>query len=228
MSLILDALKKSEAERQRGQAPNLLSSSPNATAHYSAQKKSNFPWIILTAFLLSVMVFGYVFMKSNNVAAPDIANSQATVIVQPSKASKETTTPEPSATLATSAPPATVTTQVAAPAAPPIQTAPTTPLSPFNTQAGAEPIKPAVQNIEPVPETRIAGMAEMPVDQRQQLPALKLSMHVYSSESAKRFAIIDGQRVNEGSVIGAAVVEEIRQDGVVLSMQGQSYLLPRP
>ena len=53
-------------------------------------------------------------------------------------------------------------------------------------------------------------------------------MHVYSSESAKRFAIIDGQRVNEGSVIGAAVVEEIRQDGVVLSMQGQSYLLPRP
>lgn len=71
-------------------------------------------------------------------------------------------------------------------------------------------------------------MAEMPVDQRQQLPALKLSMHVYSSESGKRFAIIDGQRVNEGSLIGAAVVEEIRQDGVVLSLQGKSYLLPRP
>ena len=39
MSLILDALKKSEAERQRGQVPNLLSPSPTATAYYSAQKK---------------------------------------------------------------------------------------------------------------------------------------------------------------------------------------------
>ena len=44
MSLILDALKKSEAERQRGQVPHLLSSSPTATAHYSKQKKSKLPW----------------------------------------------------------------------------------------------------------------------------------------------------------------------------------------
>ncbi len=228
MSLILDALKKSEAERQRGQVPNLLSPSPTATSHYNTQKKSNLPWIILTAFLLVVLVFGYLFMKSSGVEAPDMANSQATVIVQPSKASTQTTPPESSATLVTSSAPAAIPAQVATPEAPPIQTAPSKPVSPFNTQAGAEPIKPAVQTIEPVPETRIAGMAEMPVDQRQQLPALKLSMHVYSSESGKRFAIIDGQRVNEGSVIGAAVVEEIRQDGVVLSMQGQSYLLPRP
>jgi general secretion pathway protein B len=53
-------------------------------------------------------------------------------------------------------------------------------------------------------------------------------MHVYSTEASKRFAIIDGQRVNEGSVLGSALIEQIRQDGVVLSVQGQSYLLPRP
>jgi len=75
---------------------------------------------------------------------------------------------------------------------------------------------------------RIASLSEMPSEQRQQLPALKLSMHVYSSEAGKRFAIIDGQRINEGSMLGSAVVEQIRQDGVVLSVQGQSYLLPRP
>ena len=67
MSLILDALKKSEAERQRGQVPHLLSSSPTATAHYSKQKKSKLPWIILTAFLLAVLVLGYLMMNSIDV-----------------------------------------------------------------------------------------------------------------------------------------------------------------
>ena len=81
---------------------------------------------------------------------------------------------------------------------------------------------------EAAPTTRTASLSELPTEQRQQLPTLKLSMHVYSPEASKRFAIIDGQRVNEGSVLGTAVVEQIRQDGVVLSVQGQFYLLPRP
>jgi len=228
MSLILDALKKSEAERQRGQVPNLLSPSPTATAHYRVQKKSSLPWIILTAFLLAALVFGYQFMKSGDRESPDISGATATVISQPAEAPAKTITPTPSAGVAAPVPPATAPAPVSAPATPAGQAPQIKPLSPFDTQTAAEPTKPAIETVEPLPEKRIAGMAEMPVDQRQQLPALKLSMHVYSSESAKRFAIIDGQRVNEGSLIGAAVVEEIRQDGVVLLMQGQSYLLPRP
>lgn len=228
MSLILDALKKSEAERRRGQVPNLLSPSPSTPTHYSAQRKSNLPWIILTAVLLAVLVVGYVYMKSGDNEVLDAGNSTATVILQPTKPSTASITPAPSASVVASAKAAAAPAQVPQPAAPVVETRQTKPPRLFDTQAAAEPIKPAVETIEPVQETRIAGMAEMPVDQRQQLPTLKLSMHVYSSESTKRFAIIDGQRVNEGSLIGAAVVEEIRQDGVVLSLQGQSYLLPRP
>lgn len=228
MSLILDALKKSEAERQRGQVPNLLSPSPTATVHHRTQKKSTLPWIILTAVLLAVLIFGYLFMKSGSREAPDISDAAPPVISQPAKASMETTTAAPSAPVTTPVIPAAIPAQVAAPAIAASETPQTKPLSPFDTQTAAEPIKPAVETVESLPEKRIAGMAEMPVDQRQQLPALKLSMHVFSSDAVKRFAIIDGQRVNEGSLIGAAVVEEIRQDGVVLSMQGQSYLLPRP
>jgi len=228
MSLILDALKKSEAERLRGQVPNLLSPSPTATAHYRVQKKSSLPWIILTAVLLAALVFGFLFMKSDGREAPDMSGATATVISQPAKTSTETSTPAPSAPVQAPVSPTTPPTQAAAPSAPASQTPQTKPLSPFDTQTATETTKPTVDTVEPLPEKRIAGMAEMPVDQRQQLPALKLSMHVYSSDPGKRFAIIDGQRVNEGSLIGAAVVEEIRQDGVVLSMQGQSYLLPRP
>ena len=226
MSLILDALKKSEAERQRGQVPNLLSPSPAATTYYSAQKKSPLPWMILAAVLLVALVFGFLYMKSGDDETPDTSIATATVISQPLNASPETTAP--TVAVADTVSPANLPEPIAAPASPVSQTPPTKPPSPFASPPIPEPVKPAAGTVEPLPEPRIAGMAEMPIDQRQQLPALKLSMHVFSSESSKRFAIIDGQRVNEGSLIGPAVVEEIRQDGVVLSMQGQSYLLPRP
>ena len=53
-------------------------------------------------------------------------------------------------------------------------------------------------------------------------------MHVYNSEPARRFAIIDGQRVTEGAQLGAAVVTEIRRDGVVLDVGGRRVCVPRP
>jgi len=85
---------------------------------------------------------------------------------------------------------------------------------------------PVVDQTEAAPA--LANLSDMPAEQRQQLPPLKLSMHVFSMDAGKRFAIIDGQRVNEGGLVGSVVIEQIRQDGVVLSVQGQSYLLPRP
>ena len=110
-------------------------------------------------------------------------------------------------------------------ALPPVAVVTPSPIVPTTTPEISE--APAVIP-EATPATRMASLSELPTEQRQQLPTLKLSMHVYSPEPSKRFAIIDGQRVNEGSVLGTAVVEQIRQDGVVLSVQGQSYLLPRP
>jgi outer membrane biosynthesis protein TonB len=84
-----------------------------------------------------------------------------------------------------------------------------------------EPPREAITNITP-------NISSLSSEQRQQLPAMKLSMHVYANEASKRFAIIDGQRVNEGSLIGSAVVERISPEGVIVSIQGQSYLVPRP
>lgn len=227
MSLILDALKKSEAERQRGQVPNLLSPSPTIPSQYGAHKKTNLPWFILTAFLVSALIPGYFFMKSDGVRTPETSiATTATLPTNPPTA--ETNTPEPATSVSAPATPASQATAIATPPSPAASVPSKSPPSLFETKITSAPENPTPDVVASPQEARIAGMAEMPVDQRQQLPALKLSMHVYSSESAKRFAIIDGQRINEGSVIGAAVVEEIRQDGVVLSVQGQSYLLPRP
>ncbi len=222
MSLILDALKKSEAERQRGKVPNLLSPLPSTPSHTQTDKKSSLPWLALIAVLVAALVAGYFYMKKTapepvdipttptNAAAVEASATQAVDIELPSTPVMSESKPVPAEK------PLTTAVAPDKPAPTPTQAMTESPPPQITTEAVAES------------ETRVASMAEMPVDQRQQLPALKLSMHVYSSEPGKRFAIIDGQRVNEGSVLGTAVVEKIRQDGVVLSVQGQSYLLPRP
>ncbi len=216
MSLILDALKKSEAERLRGQAPTLLSPSPATQNHARASEKSRWPLLLVIALLITALILGYFYTKKQVATSPSIATDALNKTPEQAPAPIDqlpiAATPKPAVIAAAAVP--TVTATVPAPVAP------ATPI-----------IAPEISEATPItPEaaTRIASLAELSTEQRQQLPALKLSMHVYSPEASKRFAIIDGQRVNEGSVLGSAVVEQIRQDGVVLSVQGQSYLLPRP
>ena len=71
-------------------------------------------------------------------------------------------------------------------------------------------------------------LAMLDPSERAALPPLKLSMHVWSEAPNARLAIIDGQRVMEGSAIGESIVAEIRRDGVVLEVHGRRFLLPRP
>jgi len=69
-------------------------------------------------------------------------------------------------------------------------------------------------------------LADLSTADRQQLPPLKMSMHMWGAESPRRFAIIDGNRVGEGDRVGDAVVETIDQDGVVLAWNGIRLRVP--
>jgi general secretion pathway protein B len=228
MSLILDALKKSEAERQRGQVPHVLSSLPTAAKPAQASKHSILPWLIIVALLAAALLYFFL-----NKAEPPLARSEtrlepeasvkqkigdqtkAVIIPVPVAVMPETpkALPEPSAVESVEKPAKTIAENAAS----------STLAAPTGVATAAEaaiPSSPA--------EAYVTSISAMPTEVRQQLPALKLSMHVFSADASKRFAIIDGQRVNEGSSLGSAVVEHIRQDGVVLSVHGQMYLLPRP
>ena len=58
----------------------------------------------------------------------------------------------------------------------------------------------------------------MPLGTRQALPPLKLSMHVYSPDPARRVVIIDGARLLEGEIVsGELKVSQITSEGVVLA-----------
>lgn len=81
----------------------------------------------------------------------------------------------------------------------------------------------AAAPLEPLP-----AYWQLPYNMRKELPVLKLSMHVYSATPAQRFVVLNGNRQVEGDELGGEVrVSEIRSDGVVLSFQGQRFLVPR-
>lgn len=60
------------------------------------------------------------------------------------------------------------------------------------------------------------------------LPQLGISLHVYGSDPAQRFVIINGRRYQEGERLPEGpVVEHITPDGVIMNHKGTRFLLPR-
>jgi general secretion pathway protein B len=78
-------------------------------------------------------------------------------------------------------------------------------------------------------EPELPRLRELDAAQRNLLPPLKLSMHVYTEVPTERFVLIDGKRHEEGGMLAPSlIVEEIRRDGAVLNFNERRFLLPRP
>lgn len=93
--------------------------------------------------------------------------------------------------------------------------------------AAKDPAAPA----EAAPVARPSGslmlLWELPYAKRREIPELKVTMHVFASEPAQRFIIVNGDRHVEGDDLEGLKVIEIRADGVVLEFDGQRFLYPR-
>lgn len=87
-----------------------------------------------------------------------------------------------------------------------------------------EPAAPASSS--PYSTSSPLRLSDLSTADRQQLPPLKMSLHMWGAEAGKRFAIIDGTRVGEGDRVGDAVVAAIDQDGVVLAWNGVRLRVP--
>jgi general secretion pathway protein B len=112
----------------------------------------------------------------------------------------------------------------AAPAIAPPPVAEPTPASPPESPPAPTSAAPAMQStggdVLPVYALSLAI--------RQSLPPLKLSMHVWNADPARRFVILGDTRATEGENAADDLrIVEIRRDGVVLDFRGTQFLLPR-
>ena len=275
MSLILEALKKSEAERRLGQAPGLMTPMPSSRAK---RRIGPMPVVVLVSLALGIGGASWWFTRNATnpkpggatTASSAASQSNAPALATPAPASEATavrpvqalrpsdreetegesptspdfastereSAPVPAATVAieprpSSAQPASA---VARPSAPqttaptPAQTsAPIAVLATESTAATMEappPVEVAPTNAA-LPD--VPRLDQLPSAERDALPPLKLSMHVYAESAPNRFVLIDGRRFREGEKLAATLqVIEIRREGVVLDFNGRRFLLLRP
>ena len=215
MSLILEALRKSEAERRRGEAPDLLRVDPVPTRAAPAPWRR--AWIAAPLLLMAVLAAWW--WRDRDAPVADDANAPERAAPVATKAATPT---RPPATLPgidrLQPPPPPPAAPIVAPRREPTAAAP--PPAPSAT-ASAAPVAAVV------PGAPIA-LGALPASQRKALPPLRLSMHLWNEDPARRVAILDGRRVGPGDRVGDALVAGIRPDGVLLDWNGLQVLVPLP
>lgn len=245
MSLILEALKKSESQRRLGEMPNL------ATPVIATRKRrSLLP--VLAAAIAVALAAGWWLQRDGMptlapaerpVATAPVSQPAAEHRTAPTDAAKAAPTRTPRTTdAAKPAAPADAVADVQTPAAqptPPAAAAATKPLPAPAVAAGPAAPNSAV-NPTPAPATPVVTPApataqpalpklwELPYATRRELPAMQLTMQVYSDDPGKRFVILNDVRQTEGAELGKGLyLREIRQDGLVMEVDGMRFFYPR-
>jgi len=199
MSFILDALKKSEAERLRKDAPGIASIPENG----KKKSSSKWIWLVLVLVVVNLAVLGGLVFKGQS--EPTVVDTPVTTIVD-----------EAGETPAASIPEIVIDTDRGQPESEPKSPDPVTPVPSIAIQQTG-----TVNNgLETFNDLRAKGIL--------MLPDMHLDIHVYSGQPADRFVFVNMSKYKENATLTEGpVVSEITPDGVVLRYQGTSFLLPR-
>lgn len=234
MSYILDALKKSEQERGQGNIPD-VQTVHSSSLSYRNDKKAYWPYILIIAVILNLLAITYfIINKEKNVdtkvAAQD-NTSTAQTTTENNTAAKDTVPPTPTTSVvddnkskAIAEPQAdtavTADDKNIVPASPPVKA------TSNNTQAV---VKAPVTNTRPETTvkssgTEIVDFHDLSESTKQQLPAIIISAHVYSSNPLQRSVVINNNFTEEGEyVLDGLILHEITSDGVVFNYQGTLF-----
>ena len=200
MSLILDALRKSERTRQQTLTGQLCAGETPAGV-----SRLPVPWIPLFGALLAVNVLLLFFFWPH---AERPAPIQAPVAA-----------PVPTAAYHPDVRPLAEEADAGGPPVP--APSPASRFVPTGNPSIAAPVRaygnqPAVQTLD-----------ELPPDMRQGLPALHLDVHAYNKDPAERFVVINLQRYRVGDQLAEGLkLVDILPQGAVLEFRGTTFLLP--
>lgn len=229
MSYILDALKKSEQERKRGNVPDIKSIHSNDAPGDIGSSRNWWPVLIGVAVLFPVVATVVVLLPdSENVSPQSIAtdrNIDQAVSANSSSISGSASTPAASSSIQNSRP------ELAArkntgPAVTQAQKKPQPKVVFSDTVLDAESTEPASASA-PAPINDIAvPVTEVPEAIRRQIPSISFAGHVYSSVSNRRSVMINGKKMREGEAVTAELIlKEITPTGAEFTFQGYRFKL---
>ena len=213
MSFILDALKKSENDRQEHSSAE-FASVPSGAA---TSRPPRWLWALIVLLAVNVVVLLGLLLRDDTRAviadAIDIASPSAVHTEQPESLPQSTFAHRIEE--ARERQPETVARTEPAPEPPPPQ------------QPAERPEAPAASE----PGFTLAALptaAELRANGTLQIAELHLDIHVYSETPEDRFVFINMVRHKENSRLAEGpVVREITPEGVILDYVGTEFLLPR-
>ena len=226
MSFILDALKKSESDRQQQNSPDFTQ------VPTGSDKPSSSRWLLIVGVLLAInaVVLSVVMLKpdATSIETAPVATENDQALNDDSK----TDDTEPFRDLVANA-----RREQTEPSSPPaVETAPEPRVD--EAPPAAVPAAASVQsdNIETIintaPPTKSADVYktfnQVRVEGSVQLPDLHLDIHVYNNNPGDRFVFINMEKYKENATLKEGpTVAEIVPEGVILNASGTRFLLPR-
>ena len=216
MSFILDALRKSEHERQRSTVPG-LSQVPLATPQPQLPR-----WAVIVMGVLAAVVVALGGAWWTSMRAPAELEPPAQTV------ERSVELPPPSAAVA------------------PREAAPPRLAPPDRGQESREPslasaagtAAPTVPAATPTPPAGAAAQLELPADAQSlpsaaalaaegvALPPLRLELHAFNAEPRNRFVYINGRKYVEGErLVEGPSLASITPTGAVLTHAGRRFLL---
>ena len=247
MSFILDALKKSENERQRQVGPSLADVQVR-------ERRSNKPWWVVAVAALLVLNLGVllvVLMRDGDAKSSTPPAQRESTAPATSDAHAGTQMPLPAsasrmprgnpAPLASIEPAVHPLADEAGTADPSLATGADPQLSAAGNVPDGPPMVRPIQAPAVVPATVPLQAAAQPADDQEvlptpmdlaasgtSLPELHLDIHVYSAKPAERFVFVNMRKYTEGQALKEGpTLERITSEGAILNQHGLRFLLPR-
>jgi general secretion pathway protein B len=230
VSYILEALKKAELQRDIGQVPGI------GSEHEKPSRAVTGKWVWMVVVFLGLNLVLLMWLLWSPGSGPDIRNGYDLDLAQPDPVIQEqAVVSAPSAV-----PPSPVVTparrvepEVVLPAAAPVAIEPEPVPDPVSEQpALTERVyEEQVQEFQPAEQEAATDLDSLPVWPQipghlfQQIKGgINLDVHVYSDSPQDRFVLINLQKYHAGDQLQEGpLLDEITQEGVILSFQGQQF-----
>ena len=212
MSYILDALRKSDQQRQRGLPPTLQ------TNHLAARASRRPPLLVYGVPGLILVGAGILIGWWRPWQVPQPVPVASPLAAKPLEAAPQpivTATPIPAQSVLSPNAPEHVNVQT--------PSAGTAPAKDAAIPISAAPVARATPAAV-APESKVMAIADLPAAIRQEIPAMIISVHAYSPQPANRMVSINNLLLREGgSLPPGLTLNEITADGMVFSYKGYRF-----
>ncbi|MEI8030580.1 MAG: general secretion pathway protein GspB [Comamonadaceae bacterium] len=239
MSYILDALKRADAERERGAVPGLHARQLTTSGNQPATGKSSRLGLAISVTLtLGILAVGlWLWQKPDG--ATQLASVQPTAlpattsIALAAPVSALTPAPAPAPAPAAQPAPAAAVLPTVSASSPGVSAVVTSAAAPTPTETPAQKPLPSAKvaagRVSPTATPSPAApplLSELSEDFRRALPPLTVSGAVYSDNPGQRLLLVNGQVVTQGGPAAAEVtLEEIGARSSVFSYRGTRFRL---